>query len=96
VAIDLVSVYRNVAVLLGRGVLHRVLGSRAVRPCAEGPQVPARCHHAMVCIACGAAREFDCAAVVPALDEVRRALRFRLQEHVLELRGLCARCAKGA
>ena len=31
---DVVSVYRNVAALLELGLLHRVLGSTAVRPCA--------------------------------------------------------------
>jgi Fe2+ or Zn2+ uptake regulation protein len=87
--IDLVSVYRNVAALLELGLLHRVVGSTAVRPCLE--ELP-RCHHAIVCTGCGSAREFHSGALERALSEVRRATGFRVEEHVLELRGLCASC----
>ncbi|GAC1553991.1 MAG: hypothetical protein NVS2B9_18690 [Myxococcales bacterium] len=73
-----------------------MLGSRAVRPCGEAGAAARRCHHAMVCTACGEAREFDCAAVAAGFEEVRRSLRFQLHEHVLELRGLCAPCARRA
>jgi Fe2+ or Zn2+ uptake regulation protein len=91
VRVDLVSVYRNVAALLDLGLLHRVLGSTAVRPCAEGER-PARCHHAVVCTACGSAREFHSLALERALGEVRRATRYRISGHLLELRGLCESC----
>jgi Fe2+ or Zn2+ uptake regulation protein len=94
VRVDRVSVYRNVATLLELGLLHRIVGSAAVRPCpgpaAEAKQ--ARCHHAIVCSACGSAREFHSVALEKALGEVRRATRYLVQGHVLELRGLCARC----
>jgi Fe2+ or Zn2+ uptake regulation protein len=95
--LDRVSVYRNVAALLELGLVHRVLGSAAVRPCEgqEAPQ-PARCHHAVVCSSCGAASEFHSAAVERALREVRRATGYLVQEHLLELRGLCPRCARTA
>jgi Fe2+ or Zn2+ uptake regulation protein len=96
VSLDPVSVYRNLDALLERGLLHREPGSRAIRPCSEGPGPWAGCHHAIVCTSCGTAREFDCATVAPALEQVRRALRFRLQNHVLELRGVCARCSRSA
>ncbi len=93
VRIDRVSVYRNVGALLELGLLHRVIGSTAVRPCAEreGPQ---RCHPAIVCTGCGSAREFHSEALERALGEVRRSTRYRIQEHVLELRGLCERCRR--
>ena len=90
---DLVSVYRNVAALLELGLLHRVLGSTAVRPCAGREP---RCHHAVVCTACGAAREFHSRPLERALAEVRRATGFSIQEHLLELRGLCAACRSRA
>ncbi|HXN83715.1 MAG TPA: transcriptional repressor [Myxococcales bacterium] len=96
VSLDPVSVYRNLDALLERGLLHREPGSRAVRPCSEGPGPRAGCHHAIVCTSCGTAREFDCAKVAPALEQVRRAFRFRLEDHVLELRGVCARCSRSA
>ena len=93
VRIDRVSVYRNVSTLLRLGLLHRVLGSSAVRPCAEKEAVPeARCHHAIVCTACGRAREFHSPALERALREVRRTTRYRVLGHLLELRGLCERC----
>lgn len=93
VRVDRVSVYRNVATLLSLGLLHRVLGSAAVRPCAQ--RAPA-CHHALVCTGCGQAREFRSAAVEKALAGLRvRAPGFTVQGHVLELRGLCPRCKAG-
>src|SRR5437899_5078475 len=88
VRMDRVSVYRNLGALLELGLLHRVVGSAAVRPCAEKER---RCHHAIVCTECGSAREFHSDVLERALGEVRRATRYRVQEHVLELRGLCER-----
>ena len=88
--IDLVSVYRNVSALLELGLLHRVVGSSAVRPCREARA--ARCHHAVVCSACGSAREFHSRALERALSEVRRATGFRIDGHVLELSGRCPNC----
>ncbi|MCA1827479.1 MAG: transcriptional repressor [Myxococcales bacterium] len=89
VRIDRVSVYRNVAALLELGLLHRVLGSTAVRPCVERAQ---KCHHAIVCTACGSAREFHSVALEKALGDVRRSTRYRVLGHLLELRGLCESC----
>ena len=89
VRIDRVSVYRNVAALLELGLLHRVLGSTAVRPCNDRER---RCHHAIVCTRCGSAREFHSVALERALADVRRNTRYRVQGHLLELRGLCRSC----
>jgi Fe2+ or Zn2+ uptake regulation protein len=88
---DRVSVYRNLTALLELGLLHRVVGSSAVRPCSEQER---RCHHAIVCTECGSAREFHSDVLERALGEVRRATRYRVQEHVLELRGICERCRR--
>jgi Fe2+ or Zn2+ uptake regulation protein len=89
VRVDRVSVYRNVSTLLELGLLHRVLGSTAVRPCKERER---RCHHAIVCTGCGRAREFHSVALERALSGVRRNTRYRVLGHLLELRGLCRRC----
>ena len=89
VRIDRVSVYRNLAALLELGLLHRVLGSTAVRPCTGRER---RCHHAIVCTRCGSAREFHSVALERALSAVRRNTRYRVQGHLLELRGLCRSC----
>jgi Fe2+ or Zn2+ uptake regulation protein len=89
IPMDRVSVYRNVSALLELGLLHRVLGSTAVRPC--GGREP-RCHHAVVCTGCGSAREFHSRPLERALAEVRRSTGFSIQEHLLELRGLCESC----
>ena len=91
VRMDRVSVYRNLGALLDLGLVHRVVGSRAVRPC--GANEP-HCHHAIVCTECGSAREFHSGALGRALGEVRRATRYRVQGHVLELRGVCERCQR--
>jgi Fur family ferric uptake transcriptional regulator len=89
VRVDRVSVYRNVSTLLELGLLHRVLGSTAVRPCKEREP---RCHHAIVCTGCGRAREFHSVALERALAGVRRNTRYRVLGHLLELRGLCRSC----
>ena len=91
VRMDRVSVYRNLTALLELGLLHRAIGSAAVRPCAERVR---RCHHAIVCIECGSAREFHSRALERALGEVRRSTRYRVREHLLELRGVCERCQR--
>jgi len=91
VRMDRVSVYRNLGTLLELGLVHRVVGSRAVRPC--GADEP-RCHHAIVCTGCGRAEEFHSGALERALGEVRRTTGYRVQGHVLELRGVCARCQR--
>jgi len=93
ISIDRVSVYRNVSALLELGLLHRVLGSTAVRPCAGREP---RCHHAVVCNGCGSAREFHSRPLERALAEVRRATGFSIQEHLIEFRGLCATCRRSA
>jgi Fur family zinc uptake transcriptional regulator len=91
VRMDRVSVYRNLGALLDLGLLHRVVGSRAVRPCGEKER---RCHHAIVCTECGTAREFHSGPLERALGDVRRATRYRVQGHVIELRGICERCRR--
>ena len=91
VRMDRVSVYRNVTALLELGLLHRGVGSTAVRPCSERER---RCHHAIVCTECGSAREFHSGALERALGEVRRSTRYRVRGHVLELRGVCERCQR--
>ena len=89
VRVDRVSVYRNIAALLELGLLHRVVGSTAVRPCVGSEE---RCHHAIVCAGCGSAREFHSGALEKALGDVRRSTRYRVLGHVIELSGLCQRC----
>jgi len=91
VSIDRVSVYRNVGALLDLGLVHRVLGSSALRPC--GDEEPAGCHHAIVCRSCGAAREFGSPALERALKQVRHRTGYRVEGHLLELRGLCPACS---
>ena len=97
VRIDRVSVYRNLTALLELGLVHRALGSSAVRPCGDHDlDRAARCHHAIVCSLCGAASEFHSENVEKALREVRRATGYLVQGHLLELRGLCPRCRDAA
>jgi Fur family transcriptional regulator, ferric uptake regulator len=89
VRVDRVSVYRNVSALLELGLLHKVLGGTAVRPCKERER---RCHHAIVCAGCGRASEFHSPALERALAGLRRNTRYRVLGHTLELRGLCRSC----
>src|SRR2546423_14095833 len=86
---DVVSVYRNVTALLELGLLHRVLGSPAVRPCAGREP---RCHHAVVCTGCGSAREFHSRPLERALSGVRRATGYSTPEPLPGLPGRRAAC----
>src|SRR5256886_454082 len=105
VRMDRVSVYRNLSALLELGLLHRVVGSSAVRPCAEREE---RCHHAIVCSQCGSAPLRGARGALPSrhrLQPMRQRARVPLRRpraraggspprHPLPRPGPCARAAR--
>lgn len=56
---------------------------------------PADSHHHdhVVCVECGAVREFEERAIEELQEKVARRLGFRITSHRLELYGLCSSCA---
>jgi len=91
------SVYRNVAVLEQAGVVRRVLATDEFARFELDEDLTEH-HHHLVCVSCGSVLDFT---MSPALEQtLDRAITsvghdtgFTVQNHRLDLVGLCARCA---
>jgi Fe2+ or Zn2+ uptake regulation protein len=92
IVIDLASVYRTVTALETRGLIHRLRCVEGIIRCEPGFETGS-CHHHVVCRRCGAVREFQCDGLESVRALVERATNFRLDEHQVELVGLCEHCA---
>ena len=83
------TVFRTLDVLEGLGAVERLdlpSGEHAYVGCE-----PAH-HHHVVCSSCGRATEIDDAGLRPIVREVARQTGYRVDEHRLELFGLCPSC----
>lgn len=90
------SVYRNVHVLVEAGVVTRLPGPAGEYRFELAEPLVAH-HHHLVCRSCG--RLEDCVLDPPAEDAIDRAARatarqhgFAVDEHRIDLVGLCAHC----
>jgi Fur family ferric uptake transcriptional regulator len=91
------SVYRNLAIFDGAGVVHRMPGSDDFARYELAEELMGH-HHHLVCSRCGTVEDVELPA--PAEAELERALRriartrgFTLSSHRLDLLGDCGRCA---
>lgn len=88
--LGLVTVYRTLDVLIRMNLVrrvHRRHGCHAFLPSSPGH------HHAVVCRACGRAAEFAGVGDIDALiGGVERSTGYRVEEHLLQLSGLCPGC----
>ncbi|MBI4478599.1 MAG: transcriptional repressor [Acidobacteria bacterium] len=87
-SISLGTVYRNLQLLVGQGILlERKIGNRPARYEAQR-----RRHYHISCVQCGALEDL----AVPyqeVLDRrVQRMVRYELREHRMEFYGVCPRC----
>lgn len=95
------SAYRNLAVLEGTGVVHRiVLGADDHARFELAEVLTDHHHHHLICTACGAVDDFTVPgrlekAVGDALAAVASATDFRPTGHRLDLVGICANCTNG-
>ncbi len=83
------TVFRTLEVLAELGVVERLdlpSGEHAYVGCA-----PAH-HHHVVCSRCGRTNEIDDAGLRAVMREVARQTGYRIDEHRLELFGLCPAC----
>lgn len=83
------TVFRTLEVLEGIGAIERVdlpSGEHAYVGCE-----PAH-HHHVICSRCGRTREIDDAGLRSVVREVARQTGYRVDEHRLELFGLCPAC----
>jgi Fur family zinc uptake transcriptional regulator len=97
--IDIVSVYRIIECLEQTGLVHRVLSTGKVHRCVIeahepcGLPQPDHCHHSLVCRTCGRIEELHCPDIGSLLAREAATLGFALENHRLELGGLCKGCA---
>jgi len=83
------TVFRTLEVLAGIGAVERLdlpTGEHAYVGCE-----PAH-HHHVVCSRCGRTNEIDDAGLRPLVREVARQTGYRVDEHRLELFGVCPAC----
>jgi Fur family ferric uptake transcriptional regulator len=83
------TIFRTLEVLEGLGAIERLdlpSGEHAYVGCD-----PVH-HHHIVCSRCGRTDEIDDAGLRPVVREVARQTGFRVDEHRLELFGLCPTC----
>lgn len=88
-AVGRATVYRAVDWLRDRGWLARVQTERGDYTYVR--TLPGHHHHA-VCLRCGATLLVEGCQAIEALTALLARQGFRVQGHILELFGLCARC----
>ncbi|MCK4317038.1 MAG: transcriptional repressor [Anaerolineae bacterium] len=91
--VGLVTVYRTLELLAELGLVRRIHteeGCHGYVSVAMG-----EAGHHLVCTSCHQAVEFPCTGLEETLAEVERLTGFSIQEHWLELFGLCPACQAG-
>ena len=88
--LGLVSVYRTLNLMAEMGLvrrIHRQDGCHAYLLASPGH------HHAVVCELCGRAAEFaGLDDLAPLIDRVGRQTGYRVNDHLLQLGGVCPEC----
>jgi Fur family transcriptional regulator, ferric uptake regulator len=87
--IGLVTIYRTLDLLSEAGFVRRIHSQNGCHGYA--PTHRGHWHH-IVCRRCGAAVEFEGCDLVPFLDRLSDETGYTIEEHLLELVGLCANC----
>jgi Fur family zinc uptake transcriptional regulator len=86
------TIYRALEFLLANDLIHKVESLSAFVPCIDAD------HHDhaaqfYICRQCGAVAERDDHAVVHALEAAARSIGFQPETIIVEVTGLCAKCA---
>ena len=87
------TVFRTLEVLEALGAVERLdlpSGEHAYVVCERAH------HHHVVCSSCGRTSEIDDAGLRVVVREIARRTGYRVDEHRLELFGLCPACLAGA
>ena len=92
------SAYRNLAVLEGCGVVHKVAGTDDLARFEVAEDLTEHHHHHLICTACGRVTDFTVSddlerAIEAATETAGRATGFTPERHRLDLLGRCAACA---
>jgi Fe2+ or Zn2+ uptake regulation protein len=92
-SVGLVTVYRTLDLLARLGFVRRIHAEDGCRGYATANH--GHRHH-LVCRGCGAAIEFEGCDLSAFLDRLCRKTGFIVEEHLLELVGLCSACTRRA
>lgn len=88
-SLGLVTVYRALETLDGLGLARRVHGRGNCHGYARANNISG---HYLVCRRCGQVTEFPCEGMEEIIETVRQRSGFTVEEHLLELVGLCSAC----
>jgi Fe2+ or Zn2+ uptake regulation protein len=90
--VGLVTVYRTLNLLSELGFARRIHtedGCHSYAPANHGHR------HSLICRRCGTAIEFEGCDLAPFLARLSRETGYVIEDHLLELVGLCAPCQMG-
>ena len=88
-AIGLVTVYRTLDLLSELGFVRRI---HAEDGCHSYATANTGHHHHLICRRCGAAIEFQGCDLSPFLARVSQQTGYTIEDHLLELVGVCSTC----
>ena len=83
------TVYRTVKLLVDVGVLCKTAPEDGAPRYRLGPRAH---HHHLVCVSCGAIRDFARCNVDKIVERVELAAGYQVFSHRVEMYGLCPRC----
>jgi Fur family ferric uptake transcriptional regulator len=88
-SVGLVTVYRTLDLLSEMGFVRRIHTDDG----CHGYSITDHGHrHHLICRGCGAAVAFEGCDLTPFLTRVSRETGYVIEEHLLELKGLCSSC----
>ncbi len=85
------TVYRALDFLIAEGLIHKIESLNAYLGCGEAGV--AHTSQFLICRACGTAEEIVDPKLDQALDAAAKRARFTVERKVVEIAGLCGRCA---
>jgi Fur family ferric uptake transcriptional regulator len=91
-SLGLVTVYRTLELLDELGLARRVHGRGNCHGYARADSASG---HYLVCRRCGQVTEFPCEGMREIIEIVQQRSGFTVEEHLLELGGLCPACQSG-
>jgi len=85
------TVYRALDFLQAEGMVHKIKSLNAYVGCGQ----PDNKHTSqfLICHACGAVAEMDDTEIRQVLSDKAQALGFRIDNEMIEIKGLCAACS---
>jgi Fur family zinc uptake transcriptional regulator len=86
------TVYRALETLTEQGLVHRIETLGAFVACHEHESDHSHAQFA-VCRECGSVEEIHDAQLTASIKKLAASLKFRIEREMLELMGLCSKCA---